>query len=255
MDDLVRFVAPGSWLGRPTALKDTTLSTNDDARDLIAQGASHGTLVVADVQTQGRGRRGRTWQSRPGEDLTVSLILRPDLAAAKAPLLALVTGLAVAEALEGFVPAALRPTVKWPNDVRIGGRKVAGVLVEGSLRDGNLAWVIAGVGINVRGEAPPPELAGTATTLRAARGGHDLDRDGVLQAVCEAWERRLDGLFAAGFDSFGDALRARCDTLGQRVTVEGTTGMATSIADDGGLVLRTDDGAEVIVRAGDLIEA
>jgi len=236
-------------------LKDTTGSTNDDARTLIAQGAPHGTLVVADVQTQGRGRRGRVWQSLPGQDLAVSLILRPTLAVTDAPLLALVTGLAVAEALEAFVPPSLRPTVKWPNDVRLGGRKVAGVLVEGSLREGGLAWAVAGVGINVRSGAPPESLAAIATTLRMARDGADLPRDAVLNAVCLHWERRLEGLFRDGFGSFATALRDRCDTLGQRVSAEGVSGVAEAIADDGGLVLRTDEGARVVVRAGDLTEA
>lgn len=255
MDDLIRFMTPAMWLGRPTVLRDTAASTNDEARALIDQGAPHGTLVVADVQTRGRGRRGRSWQSRPGEDLALSLVLRPTrLPAASAPLLALLTGLAVTEALEGFVPPALRPMVKWPNDVRIGGLKVSGVLVEGSLRENELAWAIAGVGINVRGTEAPDGLEGVATSLRRARGGEDLSRDAVLQRLCAAWERRLDAFFARGFASFADDLRARCETLGQRVRTDEAIGVAEAIADDGGLVVVCDDGARVTVRAGDVVE-
>lgn len=250
MDDLTRFESPCARLGRRFELRAETGSTNDDARTLAAQGAPHGTLVVADTQSSGRGRRGRHWSSPPGENLYASFVLRPQIALADAPLLALVAGLAFAEALGAFTAVPVR--VKWPNDVRAANRKLAGVLVEGSLRGSELAWVVLGVGVNVRGLEAPPGLESIATSLRMLRGGDDLARADVLAALCARLEARLDAFERDGFSGLHRDLTARCETLGARVTVEGVEGVAESIAADGALCIRTDAGALVPVRVGEV---
>jgi BirA family biotin operon repressor/biotin-[acetyl-CoA-carboxylase] ligase len=251
MDDLQGFLSPTRWLGRPARFLVETGSTNDDAKRWASEGAPHGALVHTERQTRGRGRLGRAWLSPAGENLCLSLVLRPSLPPAAAPSLALATGLAVAEAVERFVP--MPAWVKWPNDVRVGGRKVAGVLIEGALRGTSLEYVVVGLGLNVRGVGAPPGLDVVATTLRALRG-EDLPRGPVLAAVLQALEARYDTLFAHGLGALLPALGARCETLGQRVTVGTHTGTAASLRQDGALVLRGDDGTETAVYAGDVEE-
>jgi BirA family biotin operon repressor/biotin-[acetyl-CoA-carboxylase] ligase len=251
VDDLRNFASPARALGRVVELRTVTASTNDDARALAAKGAPHGAVVIADAQTAGRGRRGRAWSSPPGENLYASFVLRPKVRIADAPGLALVAGLSIAEAVEAFAGGA-SVRVKWPNDVRAGGLKLAGVLVEGSLRGAELAWVVLGVGINVRGVAAPEGLDAIATTLRALRRGEDLARADVLAAVCARLEARLDAYERDGFASLHGALSARCETLGARVTTELASGVAESLADDGALLVRTDAGELVTVRVGDV---
>ncbi len=251
MDDLRSFVSPARSLGRVVEVRDETASTNDDARALAAAGAPHGALCLADAQTAGRGRRGRVWSSPRGENLYASFVLRPRVRLADAPGLALVAGLAIAEALDPFAGGA-RVRVKWPNDVRAEGLKLAGVLVEGSLRGAELAWVVLGVGINVRGLSAPEGLEGVATTLRALRRGEDLSRCDVLAAVCSRLEARLDAYERDGFASLHADLTTRCETIGARVTTELATGVAEALADDGALLVRTDDGRVVAVRVGDV---
>lgn len=252
MDDLVGFVSPARWVGHPTVIKAITASTNDDARVLAGTGCGAGTLVVADTQTAGRGRRGRTWQSPAGENLYLSLVLRPQSEPGAMAPLPLVIGLAVAEALADFTDGS-RVALKWPNDVRVEGRKLCGVLVESSMGHGVLTQVVVGIGINVRGEAPPPGLESTATTLRELRGGRDLSRAEVLAAVLRALEQRLETFDRQGFHgALHAAVTARCETLGTRVTGDGVTGVAVAIGPDGALTLRTDEGVHVDLRAGDV---
>lgn len=251
MDDLRHFSSPARSLGRVVELREETASTNDDARALASKGAPHGALVIADAQTAGRGRRGRRWSSPRGENLYASFVLRPRLRITEAPGMALVAGLAVAEAVDAFAKGA-PVRVKWPNDVRSGGLKLAGVLVEGSLRGAELAWVVLGLGVNVRGLSVHEGLDGVATTLRMLRGGEDLSRADVMAAICDRLESRLEAYEREGFASCHEALSARCETLGTRVSTELAAGVAESLADDGALMLRTDEGALVAVRVGDV---
>lgn len=250
MDDLTSFASPARALGHPAVVKALTASTSDDARALAAQGAAHGTLVIADAQTSGRGRRGRQWVSPPGENLYASFVLRPRVPPHSAPLLSLVAGLAIAEALDAHAGgAAVR--VKWPNDVRVDRRKLAGVLVEGSLRGDRLAWVVLGVGVNVRGESAPRGLDDVATTLRRVRGA-DLSRAAVLASLCLRLEARLADFEREGFAALRDALSARCETLGTRVRVDAVEGVAEALGPDGALRVRADGGELIDVRVGDV---
>ncbi len=250
MDDLRAFASSASAFGKDFHFREATESTNDDARALAAAGAPHGALVVADTQTAGRGRRGRAWRSPPGENLYASFVLRPAVSLADAPSLSLVAGLAVAEAVAEHCPRA-DVRVKWPNDVRVGGKKLAGVLLEGSLRGAELAWLVLGVGVNVRGAAPPDGVEDIATTVRLARG-EDVSRAAVLASLCARLEQRVGAFERGGFAAVRDAVGARCETLGTRVRVGEVEGVAESLDADGALVVRRDDGARVPVRVGDV---
>jgi BirA family transcriptional regulator, biotin operon repressor / biotin---[acetyl-CoA-carboxylase] ligase len=219
-------------LGRPRVHLREVGSAIDVARELAAGGAPHGTLVTAGVQTAGRGRQGRSWSAPPGQALLLALIVRdPD------PLLSLRAGLAVAD-LAG--PDA---RVKWPNDVLLGGRKVAGVLVEGRPQEG---WAIAGIGVNVALDpgALPLELRGTAATLGRSPRELDAALGELLSALAIRLEQPADGALRA--------LRERDALLGSPVRWSDGTGTGAGITDDGALRVRRDGGGELLLHAGEV---
>jgi BirA family transcriptional regulator, biotin operon repressor / biotin---[acetyl-CoA-carboxylase] ligase len=219
-------------LGRPRLHLRATGSTNERARELAAAGAPHGTLVTTDEQTAGRGRQGRTWTAPPASALLMSLILRESDA-----LLPLRAGLAVAD-LAG--PAG---RVKWPNDVLLDGRKVAGILVEARPQEG---WAVLGIGVNVALDVGdlPPELRDRAGTLgRAPR-----EREAALAELLEALDRRLAEPAPAALA----ALRARDALLEQPIAWAGGEGVGAGIDDAGTLLVRRADGSVAALGAGEV---
>ena len=215
-------------LGHPRIHLRETTSTNERARALALAGAPHGTLVTAGVQTAGRGRQGRTWTAPPGSSLLLSLVLRE-----LDPLLSLRAGLAVAD-LAG--PAA---RVKWPNDVLVDGRKVAGILAEGRPQEG---WAVLGIGVNAA--VAPDDLVAGAGTLGRARG----DLEAALAELLLALERRL----REPAEACVAALSERDALLGQPVTWAGGSGIGAGIDARGALRVRLDDGGETLLDAGEV---
>jgi BirA family biotin operon repressor/biotin-[acetyl-CoA-carboxylase] ligase len=218
-------------IGTPRVHHRLTDSTNERARALAAAGALHGTLVTADEQRTGRGRQGRVWTAPPGSAVLMSLVLRE-----LDELLPLSAAVAVCEALP--VEAA----IKWPNDVWIDRRKVAGILLEGRPQEG---WAVLGIGVNVTTESFPPELAETATSLRLA--GVETTPAEVLDDLLASLTRWLgaphDAVLAAWRSS--DALR------GERVRWQGGEGTADGIDDSGALLVETENG-RVTLDAGEV---
>ncbi len=219
-------------LGRPHVHLRATGSTNDRARALAAAGAPHGTLVTTGRQTAGRGRQGRAWSAPPGKALALSLVVR-----ALDPLLPLRAGLAVAD-LAG--PGA---RVKWPNDVLLDGRKVAGVLVEARPQEG---WAVIGIGVNVAVSPDdlPDGLRDTAGSL--GRPPHDLPS--ALGELLDHLARRLAEPPAAALD----ALRARDALLGRPVAWAGGSGTGAGIDDTGALLVDAAQGERVALDAGEV---
>jgi BirA family biotin operon repressor/biotin-[acetyl-CoA-carboxylase] ligase len=216
-------------LGRPRLHLRTTGSTNDRARELAAAGAPHGTLVTAGEQTAGRGRQGRTWSAPAGQALLLSLVLRDPPA-----LLPLRAGLAVADL------AGDAARVKWPNDVLLDGRKLAGILVEARPQDG---WAVLGIGLNAAVELPAlPE----AVRDRAASLGRPPEE--ALADLLPALERRL----GESADACLAALRARDALLGRPVRCEGGEGVGAGIGDDGSLLVETATGVVLRLGAGEI---
>jgi BirA family transcriptional regulator, biotin operon repressor / biotin---[acetyl-CoA-carboxylase] ligase len=246
----------GASLGRPLSIAAQTGSTNDDARRAALGGAPHGAAFLADAQTAGRGRGGRVWHSPPGENLYLSVVLRPCLPARSVAPLALVVGLAVASVVERRVASgrsadALEVRLKWPNDVLVAGRKGAGVLVEGQLRGESVSSLIAGVGLNVHARRFPPELEARATSL-ALLGCLDLSRE-VLAAELLAALGDIVARFEA--EQLAPFLRdlARLDWLrGRPVEVGGVAGVASGIDAEGHLLVRAADGAVRAIAAGEV---
>jgi len=219
-------------LGRPRLHLREIDSTNERARELAGRGAPHGTLVTAGAQTAGRGRQGRRWEAPPGTALLCSLIVRRYDA-----LLSLRAGLAVAEV------AGTDALVKWPNDVLLDGRKVAGVLVEGRPQDG---WAVVGIGVNVAVEpaALGPELSERAGTLGRPRSAVEP----TLAELLEALERWLAAPEAEALA----ALRERDALLDQPVSWGGGSGVGAGIDAAGGLRVRLPGGDVTVLSAGEV---
>ncbi len=218
-------------IGVPRVHWRLTDSTNERAQALAAAGAPHGTLVTADEQDAGRGRQGRDWTAPAGTAVLMSLVLREP-----GESLPLAAAVAVCEALP--TPA----TIKWPNDVLIGGRKVAGILVEGRPQEG---WAVLGLGLNVTTGAFPGELAERATSLRLA--GVETDPKAVLAAVLE----QLDSWLSRPLEVVLEAWQGRDALFGRRVRWNGGEGTAAGVDQSGSLLVDSAGGCQAL-HAGEV---
>ena len=238
---------------------DETDSTNRVVLDLAREGAAEGVVVVADHQTSGRGRLGRSWQAPPGSSLLVTVLLRPAIPVADGHLVTIAAAQAAVDACEQV--AGVRPGLKWPNDLVVerGGatRKLAGLLAESLVAGDQLEAVALGMGLNVQWPTDlPPDLAGIATALNHEADG-PVDRDVVLQAWLDGLGARYDRLVApGGTDALLAGYRVACVTLGRTVRVElpGETveGTARDVTREGHLVLDV-SGERRVVAAGDVV--
>lgn len=224
-------------------------STQTVARHLPETEAPEGTVVTADHQRAGRGRGGRTWVDRPGENVLFSLILHPPISPADIPQLALLGAVGVAEGIEEVT--GLAPGIKWPNDLLLAGRKVAGLLAEASSDGRSVGRVILGIGINVNQREFPSELRGGATSLALALGAA-VDRSRVLDRVLVSLERRYDAFLARGFAAIHPDWCRRAVTLGRTVSAGDVRGTAVGLDHDGALLVRDAAGSIRRVVAGEV---
>ncbi len=240
-------------VGREIVYLAETGSTNTLAMDLAQKGAVDGTVVIAETQTGGKGRLGRTWVS-PRGNLYLSVILRPAVPVHKAPLITLMGAVAVAAAVREHlkIPAG----IKWPNDVLVSGKKVAGLLTEMSAEPDRIRHIVLGIGVNVNMDARelPPDVRRTATTL-AVESGAPVDRTAFVQELLAG----LDHWYQRFLKNEAEVLKAWEGlnvTLGNRVTVSATgkrlEGFARSVDAEGRLILELDDGTRQQVAAGDV---
>jgi BirA family biotin operon repressor/biotin-[acetyl-CoA-carboxylase] ligase len=226
-------------LGQPRVHLRVTDSTNARARELAARGAPHGTVVSAAEQTAGRGRQGRVWSAPAGRALLCSVIVR-----SPPRLLPLASGLAVAESCDRLAPDGARAQLKWPNDVLIDGRKVAGILVEGRPQD---EWALVGIGLNVAVglEQLPLELRERAGTL-------GLGPEAVEPALAELLQALARWLSLDAQPRIPDAFRARDALRDRRVAWGSSTGLAEGIDPDGRLLVRLDSGELTALDSGEV---
>jgi BirA family transcriptional regulator, biotin operon repressor / biotin---[acetyl-CoA-carboxylase] ligase len=228
-----------------------TASTNDVVRDQARRGAREGFVVAAAQQARGRGRLGRAWESPAGLGLYVSILLRPAFPAAEAGQLTILASVAASDAVENV--AGVRPRIKWPNDLFIGGRKLGGLLIESEPRGTRLDHAVIGIGINVRqGEDDfSEEVRALATSLRIATGKL-FRRADVLVALLHAFEERLARPFAETREAWAESSL----TLGQRVELSTARGLrrgqAIGLDESGALLLRNEAGEIETVTAGDM---
>jgi BirA family transcriptional regulator, biotin operon repressor / biotin---[acetyl-CoA-carboxylase] ligase len=245
---------PTRTLGQVITYRKEVTSTQELAKALAAQGAAEGTLVITEMQTEGRGRIGRIWTSLPG-GIYLSIILRPEIKPTEAPKLPLVAGVAVAHAIE--LVTGLQPKLKWPNDIIIAEKKVGGILTEMSAEIDRLDYVIIGIGINVNMPRSffPQEIETIATSLIEERGNH-IPRAKLVQSILVELESLYEEFRTSGFEPIRQKWKALSNTIGAQVTISSATeqvaGLAKDIDSDGALILEKDDGSLERIIAGDV---
>ena len=222
-------------LGRSLIVHAVTRSTNDIALEAMSEGAPHGLLVVADHQTAGRGRRGRTWMSdRPGENLLFTVLLRLKGAGSTFSNITLAIGLALRDALQPRLDDDVR--IKWANDLMVRNRKLGGILVESQMRNQERFFAV-GIGVNVHMREPPEGLKSIATSL-CMLGAHDTSRELLLADILAHVNERFRTWQTGGFASMAAEFRA-CDALdGRRISIDGLEGRAVGVDDSGALLLQ-----------------
>jgi BirA family biotin operon repressor/biotin-[acetyl-CoA-carboxylase] ligase len=232
---------------------DVLDSTQRAARELAEAGAPEGTVVIADRQTQGRGRLGRDWHSPPGVNLYATVVLRPPLPPARVPQLALVAGLAAADAITA--ETGLTAELKWPNDVLVGGRKTAGILTEMQGELDRVRYVLVGMGVNLGQTTFPAALRASATSLRLATG-RPVDRTRFTARLLAALEARYGRFLSGGLASMRADWESLSSLQGRAVQVTAgdqvTCGRARGIDDDGALLVEEATGAVRRVTAGEV---
>ncbi len=248
--EIARVAGRAGCMGRRIHWVESTPSTNDIARRLAESGAEEGTTVVADAQTAGRGRHGRVWFSPPGAGLYVSLIVRPAMGISSdehpAALLTLASGVAVAEAVRAV--SGLPATLKWPNDVLIGGRKLAGVLTEAAVQAGDVQFIVIGLGVNLQRAVYPAQLASRVTSIEAETS-RPPDRALMLAEILAAFGERYADLRAGRFDAILSAWRHLAGSVADaRVEWDSPNGVVR------GRALDIDRDGALLVNAGGRIE-
>lgn len=233
---------------------EETGSTNTDAKRLAEAGAAHGTIVVADAQTAGRGRRGRQWHAPAGKNIYFTMVLRPEFPADRASMLTLVMALGVAKAIENG--CGLRAEIKWPNDIVVNKKKVCGILTEMAMEADAIKYVVIGVGINVNQEEFPGDIKETAGSL-LTESGKSFERSELLQGVLECFERDYE-LFLKTADmsllmeTYNEMLINR-DSQVKVLDPKGEwSGTARGINEKGELLVEKEDGCREAVYAGEV---
>ncbi len=254
-DDLLSRLGTTHVIGREIRVFQETTSTNDLVELLARGGAKEGEVVLAEAQTRGRGRHGRTWVSPAGKGLWLSVLLRPKLRIESVTQLTIAAAVALSRAIRN--QTELRPEIKWPNDLLFSGKKVAGILTELSAEPGAIKHVVVGIGVNVNLSVSdfPADLQSVATSL-SIECGHVLDRAALAAAIL----RELDADYArvnrGHFEALADEWESQCATLGRAVTIQvgqrRFRGQAESLDASGALLLRTSHGHLERISAGDV---
>jgi BirA family biotin operon repressor/biotin-[acetyl-CoA-carboxylase] ligase len=233
------------------------------ALELARAGAEHGTAVIAEAQTAGRGRLGRSFFSPPYQNLYTSIVLRPSVSLADAPTLILTAGVAVAEAVAATLEKDDAVELKWPNDVLVGGLKTSGILMELGAEGSRVAFLVLGIGVNLNVDrnAFPEEFRALATSLRSFRGA-SVDRLAFVRRMYHGLEALLDAHATGGFEAVRPRFERRFAMAGRPVRVRDATrpeapdaetaGVVEGIGADGALLLRREDGTRARVVAGDV---
>jgi len=232
-----------------------TDSTNTWAKELAAQGAPEGTLVIAEKQTEGRGRRGRSWFSPPGGGIYFSLILRPVISPGETPKITLMTAVVLAETLISLMKLKLR--IKWPNDILVNGKKLAGILTEISTEMDAVNYIIVGLGLNVNTqfEQFPQDIKGNATSI-LIENGKQFPRVKLIQHYLKLYEIYYDMFKNNDFEPIMKRWRELADIIGKQIRVDviGKThiGKVVDVDNDGVLILKDDQGRLQRIFSGDV---
>lgn len=232
-------------IGKHVLHHNEVTSTQDVADKLARGGAEEGLVVIAEKQTSGRGRRGRTWSSPDKSGIYLSVLLRPDLKPIHIIQIPLVAGVAVARAIQSITP--LKPSIKWPNDIYIGNKKVAGILTEVNCDIDTVHYIVLGIGINVNtSTASFPKSIKTIATSISSEHKQKISRVSLLRQFLVEFEKVYIEFIAHGFSAIAPQWKNYNNTIGSHIKVsEGSkviTGKALDIDDDGFLIIESDDG-------------
>jgi len=255
-DDLCSRLGRTRVVGREVHVFRQTASTNDVIEKLARDGVPEGAVAFAEAQTQGRGRLGRSWISPAGKGLWFSVLLRPRLRPQETTRLTVAAATGLARAIQA--QTGLSPEIKWPNDLLLRGRKVAGILTELTAELDQVRHVVLGIGIDVNQSADdfPPALRPLATSLRI-EGGRSWDRTELAARVLRELDHDYGRVLSGAFEAVADEWEARCITLGRAVVVamgdRRIRGQAEALDDDGALLLRTEHGRLERITGGDVL--
>ncbi|WP_340392399.1 biotin--[acetyl-CoA-carboxylase] ligase [Paenibacillus sp. FSL E2-0190] len=255
LTELKRETSASNWVG-DIQLLESVVSTQEEAKFLAENGAPEGTTVIAEEQTGARGRMGRKWFSPRGKGIWMSIVLRPQLPLSETPQLTLLAGVAVCKAIRRVT--GVDAGIKWPNDLLAGGRKICGILLESSLREGELHYCIAGIGIsaNMTEEDYPDHLQEVATSLRIERGGAPVDRSELVKAVLDELEMHYDLYMKQGFKPIKELWESMSVTLGRQIALNSpqgrSEGVVVGLDEIGGLLLKNSLGEISNVCSGEI---
>lgn len=242
------------WLGKELIYKESTDSTNTRVKELAAEGALHGTVVAAGAQTDGKGRRGRSWVSPPGVNVYLSVLFRPEFPPARAPMLTMVAAYAMAQAIQEA--AELPVQIKWPNDLVIYGKKICGILTEMSVTEGRIQYVVTGIGMNTNMTEFPQEIEDMATSLRLI-SGREIDRARLMGTMLNYLEKAYDRYEQEqNLEWLQDTYNALLVNYGKEVRVLDPggeySGAAEGIDGEGRLLVRKKDGGLIRISSGEV---
>jgi BirA family biotin operon repressor/biotin-[acetyl-CoA-carboxylase] ligase len=253
--EILEKILAGKNFGQKVYYYSETGSTNDVAFSLGLDGASEGTVVIADSQNKGKGRMQRVWHSPPGANIYTSVILRPKIQLSKASQIPIMAGVAVADTLNKYCPDKV--CLKWPNDVLIDGKKVCGILAQIKMSENAIDFIVLGIGINVNlnYEQFPQDIKDIATSL-SIETGRNISRQELIISLYENMTKCYKQLVQKGFHPIKERWLSLTPMTGQMIQVmfksEKTEGKAAGIDDDGSLILLTDGNKKVKVSAGDV---
>jgi BirA family biotin operon repressor/biotin-[acetyl-CoA-carboxylase] ligase len=242
--------------GRNLKLLDSVPSTQDELRRLAEQGAEEGTLVIAEQQTSGRGRMGRTWVSPSGKGIWMSLLLRPPVPLPLTPQLTLLAAVALSRAITRIVPVTIG--IKWPNDLLVNGRKISGILLESAAEDERLRYVVVGLGVSVNldPEDYPEELLVKAVSLKMASGNF-VNRSELIASILQEFEQLYELYLEQGFAPIRALWEAHAVTLNKQTslyTPQGhVEGIPRGLDEMGGLQVELEDGSFRTIYSGEVI--
>lgn len=251
-----------SFIGRPLYFHSNIDSTNNAAHDLALKGAKEGTAVAADCQTKGKGRFRRRWESPEGVNIYTSIILRPDIHPQTAPKITLMAAVAVAETISKFLNNGSgckpEPAVKWPNDILLNSKKVAGILTEMNSEMDKINFIVLGMGININmtKDMLPKELRHIATSLKEETG-RDISRIDFISTLFLNIEKWYKTFLKDGFTTVHQAWKGYFNMAGKMVKIREMDreieGIALTIDEDGLLVVREKSGKIVKIVSGDIV--
>lgn len=254
-DDLVSRVGRVNVIGRDIRVFHETESTSDIIEKLARDGVAEGAVVFAESQTRGRGRLGRKWMSPPNKGLWFSVLLRPNCAPQAVTQITIAVSVSLVRAIQNVT--GIRADIKWPNDILIGGKKVAGILTELSAEVDTVKHVVIGIGmdVNLSADEFPPELREIATSLSIVQGG-PVDRPALAAAILKELDADYARIRNGQFKSVCEEWEKRCSTVGRNIAVltgsHRRSGRAESIDADGALLLRTEHGRLERITGGDV---